>query len=204
MPMPTRSSQSGFTLIELLAAIAVLGLLIVGLSRGVQTGIIIRQKQAEYVGATADLDAAMRILRKILTRVPVTPGDEPLTATAEGPAFRGEHDRVSFVGDLPTGLGQNRRAEITLFVRDNSLILAWTPRLHRTLFGQQPPTSETELVRGVARLELAYWGADFPDQPAEWRAQWEDAAPPDLIRLRLVPSAKDHRRWPDLIVDSKL
>jgi general secretion pathway protein J len=203
MSMPTSTRQGGFTLIELLVAITVLGLLIVGLSRGVQTGITLRQKQAEHVRSTADLDAAMRVLRKVLTKIPVMPGGEQLAATAEGPVFQGEPDRVSFVGNLPTGLGQSRRAEITLFLRDKLLILAWTPHPHRRLL-VQPRTTETELVRGVVRLDLAYWGAPVPDQPAEWQARWEDATAPDLIRVRLVLPEKDRRRWPDLIVDSRL
>src|SRR4051794_38036598 len=176
MSRPTGETQNGFTLIELLAAIAVLGLLIVGLNRGVQSGIVLRQKQMEHVRATADLDVAMRIVRKILTRVPGVPSGERLAATAEGPAFRGEPDRVSFISDLPTGLGQSRRAAITLFVRDQSLILAWTPHPHRQLFGPPSLASEIEVVRGVARLDLAYWGAPLPDQPAEWQGRWEEAA----------------------------
>jgi general secretion pathway protein J len=204
MPKPAGKSQSGFTLIELLAAIAVLGLLVVGLSRGVQTGIALRQKQTEHIRTTADLDAAMRVIRRILKRIPVTTGDERPAGTAEGPAFRGEPDRVSLIGDLPTGLGQSRRAEITLFVRNEALILAWTPHLHRRLLGPLPPASETEIVRGIARLDLAYWGAPLPDQPAGWQARWEDATAPELIRLRLVPLHENRRKWPDLVIDSGL
>lgn len=204
MPAPTGTTQSGFTLIELLAAIAVLGLLIVGLSRGVQTGVLLWQKQTEHVRAIADLDAAMRVIRKILTRIPAMPGGEQLAATAGGPAFRGDRDRLSFIGDLPTGFGQSRRADITLFVRDNSLILASTPHLHQQSLGPPQPAIETELVRGVVHLDLAYWGAPFSDQPAGWQERWENATAPDLIRLRLVLPAKDHRQWPDLIVDSRL
>jgi hypothetical protein len=169
----------------------------------VQTGIAVRQKQAEHVRSTADLDAAMRVARKVLTRIPVVPGGEQLAVTAESPAFRGEPDRVSFIGDLPTGLGQNRRAEIMLFVRDKSLLLAWTPHPHERLLGRPQPASETELVGGIARLDLAYWGAPSPDQPAGWQAHWENAAAPELIRLRFVLPEKDRRQWPDLIVASR-
>jgi hypothetical protein len=105
---------------------------------------------------------------------------------------------------MPTGLGQSHRAEITLFVRDKSLILTWTPHLHRRLLRQPQPASEIELVRGVVRLDLAYWGAPFPDRPAEWQAQWEDVTAPELIRVQLVLTDKDRRQWPDLLVDSKL
>jgi general secretion pathway protein J len=202
MPMPTTTRQSGFTLIELLAAIAVLGLLIVGLSRGVQTGIALRQKQAEQIRASADLDAAMRVLRKILTKIPVMPNVERSGAMVERPSFQGEPDRVSFIGNLPTGLGQSRCADITLFLRGESLILAWSPHLHRQLFGQKQPASETELVHDVARLDLAYWGTSYPGQPAGWQTHWEDAAAPELIRLRLI--LRDRRQWPDLILDSRL
>jgi general secretion pathway protein J len=206
--MPLRrkpgAAQAGFTLIEVLIAVAVLGMLVLSLGYGVRTGLALRHKQIERVAATADLDSAMRLLRRLLHHIPVPPEGDRAQTEAEGPPFRGEPDRVSFIADLPTGLGQSRRADMTLFVRDRSLILAWSPRRHERLFGPRPAPAEVELLRGIAQLELAYRGQPSPDQPPGWQSRWKEPAPPELVRVRLLFPERDRRRWPDLIVESGL
>jgi len=57
-----------------------------------------------------------------------------------------------------------------------------------------------ELLRGIARLDLAYWGTTAPDSPASWLAQWDGPAIPQLVRIRLTFAKGDGRHWPDMIV----
>ena len=196
--------QSGFTLLDVLVALVVLGLLMVGLTQGVRAGLALRQAQIQRLSETAELDAAMRLLRTLLTRLPVVPGGFRVLATENGDGFRGEADRVSFVGDLPTGLGRTRRADLTLYLHNGRLVLSWTPHRHqRSLAARQRPT-ETELVQGVERLDLAYWGSPGKGQPASWEARWGRLDAPELIRLRLGFPKGDRRRWPDLITAPRL
>jgi prepilin-type N-terminal cleavage/methylation domain-containing protein len=190
--------QTGFTLLEMLVVVIVLGLLMVGLTQGVRTGIALWGAQQRRVGQTAELDAGARILRVLLTGIS-TPAASAVGGTANDDAFSGNAGQVKFVGDLPTGLGTTRRAEITIVLRKGNLVLSWTPHRHEIPLGPLPAPSETELVANVARLEIAYWGSTAPDQPEAWQARWDGPAPPELIRIHLGFAKTDRRRWPDLV-----
>jgi general secretion pathway protein J len=193
------TQQAGFTLLEMLVVVVVLGLLIIGLSQGVRAGLALWDAQSRRTDETAELDAAARVLRSLLSGITASPtaGFNP---NAPGAAeFKGTPESLVFIGDLPTGLGTTRRAEITLTVSQGRLVLQWVPHRHELSAAPPPQPTETELVRKVDRLELAYWGSPSPDQPAGWRAQWDGPAIPELIRLRLVLGKHDRRRFPDLI-----
>jgi len=191
--------QSGFTLLELLVALVVLGFLMVGLTQGVRTGLAMWGAQTRRLGETGELDAGARVLRTLLSDIQ-TP--QPNRTGAATPNFEASPDKLTFVGDLPTGFGTTRRANITLELVDGHLVLLWTPRRHELTTAPEPKPIETELIHGVERLEFAYWGAASPGQPASWQDQ--SGGPPELIRVRLTFPKGDRRRWPDLIVASLL
>jgi general secretion pathway protein J len=196
--------QLGFTLLEMLVVVVVLGFLVVGLTQGVRTGLAMWNAQQQRVGETADLDASARVLRGLLTGVAAaTPGGFGPGAAAGG-AIKGDASHLSFVGDLPTGLGTTRRADISIELEGQRLVLRWTPHRHEILFGPPPLPTVTGLVSGVAGLEMAYWGSPAPDQPVQWQQHWDGAAAPKLIRIRLAFAKGDRRHWPDLIVAPEL
>src|SRR3979411_327549 len=155
----------GFTLLEMLVVLIVLGFLMVGLNQGVRTGLRLWSAQTRQVGGTAELDSTSRILRTLLGGLPVAA--PPHRARTTAISFKGTAERVAFVGDLPTGLGTTNRAEITLALRAERLILVWTPHRHE-LAGTMPAQSETELLHGIARVDLAYWGAVSQESPPGW------------------------------------
>jgi general secretion pathway protein J len=201
-PRPAIGRQAGFTLLETLVAVVVLGFLVVGLAQGVRAGLTLWEAQSRRIGETAELDAAARILRALLSAI-VSSSAASLSVGGAGGAggteFKGTADALTFIGDLPTGLGTTRRANITLELRQGRLVLRWTPRRHEVSAVPPPEPIETELIRRVGRLDLAYWGASSPDQPPGWQAQWEGSAAPELIRIRLALARDDRRRFPDLI-----
>ena len=190
--------QCGFTILEMLVVVIVLGLLIVGLTQGVRAGMALWGAQQRRVGETAELDAGARILRTLLTGIGVA-ASNGVGAPSANEVFKGDAEHLSFVGDLPTGLGTTRRADISIALRSGDLVLNWTPHLHEIALGPPPSPSETELVGGVAHLQIDYWGSTAPDQPAAWQAQWDGPAAPELIRIRLTFGKADQRRWPALI-----
>jgi general secretion pathway protein J len=191
---------SGFTLLEMLVALVVLALLMVGLTQGVRAGLALRQAQIHRLDDTAELDAVMRLLRTVLGQLPMMPDGSRLLTTDNGDVFTGAVDRVSFVGNLPSGLGTQRRADVTLSLDGRRLMLSWRPHRHDHPFAALPPPTQTVLLHGVERIELAYWGAPQGDAgSAGWQSVWENPAAPDLIRLRLVFPKSDPRHWPDLI-----
>jgi len=190
--------QTGFTLLEMLVVLVVLGFLMVGLTQGVRAGFALWDAQARRISETAELDATARIVRALLSGV-APPPSGGIAASANAVGFKGTSDSVSFVGDLPTGLGTTRRADITLQVSQGRLVLGWKPHRHE-LSSEPPPVAvETELIRGIDRIELSYWGSPSPGQAASWQAQWDGAGIPELIRLQLAFAEGDRRRFPDLI-----
>jgi general secretion pathway protein J len=200
----TPGRQSGFTLLEMLVVIAVLGFLVVGLTQGVRAGMGLWHAQQRRLDETAELDAAARVLRSLLTGVAApTPGEFGPGAAAGG-GIKGDANHLTFVGDLPTGLGATRRADISIELRDGRLVLRWTPHLHETPFGTPPQPTDTELISDVTRIEIAFWGTTAADQPAAWQTRWDGPATPELIRIRLVFAKGDRRRWPDLIATPAL
>jgi general secretion pathway protein J len=192
--------QAGFTLLEMLVVLAVLGLLVVGLAQGVRAGLAMWDAQTRRIGETGELDAGARILRALLSGISTPPSGGIALPGSGATEIKGSSDTLDFVGDLPTGLGTTRRANITLELRQRRLVLRWTPRRHELSSAPPPAPIETELTGGVDRLELAYWGAPSAGQPAGWQAQWDGPDIPELIRLRLAFAKGDRRRWPDLIV----
>ncbi len=202
--MTMRRHHGGFSLLEMLVVLIVLGFLMLGLNQGVRTGLGFWTVQSRQIGNTAELDTSARILRMLLTGLPIAPaaainpGAAPMALS-----FAGAADHLTFVGDLPTGLGTTRRADITIEVRGGRLVLVWSPHRHE-LASTKPASNDTELLRGVARLDLAYWGTTAPDSPASWLAQWDGPAIPQLVRIRLTFAKGDTRHWPDMIVAPQL
>ena len=191
--------QGGFTLLEMVVVVTVLGFLIIGLTQGVRTGLTVWEAQSRRVGETAELDAAARILRALLSGIAPPPSFGPAAGAAGGEELKGSAASLAFVGDLPTGLGTTQRADITLELSRGRLVLRWTPHRHELSTAPATPPTETELVSNVERLDLAYWGTSPSGQETGWQAQWDGPAIPELIRIRLVFGEKDRRRFPDLI-----
>jgi general secretion pathway protein J len=194
----TTGRQSGFTLLEILVALVVLGFLMVGLTQGVRAGLTMWGAQTRRVGETADLDAGARVLRRLLSGISLPSAGGVLGASSTE-KFEALPESLTFVGDLPTGFGTTRRADITLELHEGRLVLRWTPRRHELSIAPPPEPIETELIRRVERFDLAYWGSPSPGEPAGWQSRWDRRDIPELIRVRLGFAKGDRRRWPDLI-----
>jgi len=194
-----RRRQGGFTLLEMVVVVTVLGFLMVGLTHGVRTGLTLWEAQSRRVGETAELDAAARILRALLSGISSSQSSGVAAGAAGGVELKGAPSSLAFVGDLPTGLGTTQRADITLELSRGRLVLRWTPHRHELSNAAAPQPTETELLGNVGRLDLAYWGTSPSGQEAGWQTQWDGPAVPELIRVRLVFGENDRRRFPDLI-----
>src|SRR5438132_10285678 len=120
--------HSGFTLLEMLVALVVLGFLMVGLTQGVRAGLTMWGAQTRRVGETADLDAGARVLRRLLSGISLVSASRISLGVPGTEKFEARPDSLMFVGDLPTGFGTTRRADITLELHERRLVLRLTPR----------------------------------------------------------------------------
>jgi len=193
---------AGFTLLEILVALVVLGFLLVGLHQGTRAGFTLWDAQTRRAAATEELDATQRTLRTLLTGIPIL----PVSARDVAPsaiALQGNADRVIFVSDLPTGLGTTRFADVAIERKGERLVLTWVAHRHEKPLAPEALT-ETELLHGTEKLELAYFGAVLPERLPHWHTQWSGPILPLLIRVRVRFAAGDLRRWPDLVAAPQL
>jgi general secretion pathway protein J len=199
------SRRGGFTLLELLVALTVFGFLLIALNHGVQTGLDIWNVQSRRVNRTWDLDSSARLLRSLLTQIRTSPvASINPGSPAVAISFTGKADELSFVGDLPTGFGTDTSADITLRLAGTDLVAVWQPHRHE-LSGSSSHPTVSEILRGIDRLEFAYWGLPSPTALSPtWLAAWDGPSLPDLVRVRVRFSPGDPRNWPDLIVAPRL
>lgn len=207
MPRDTRAlgTTGGFTLLELLVALSVLGFLLIALNHGVQTGLRVWDAQSRHMNKTWDLDATARLFRTVLTQIPTSP-TASINPGSPGVAiaFAGRGDELTFVGQLPTAFGTDAPAVITLQLLGKRLVVNWQPHRHE-LAGVPPHATVSEILRGVDRLEFAYWGLPSPMASSPtWLKAWDGPSLPDLIRISLGFSPSDPRHWPDMIVAPRL
>jgi general secretion pathway protein J len=185
---PAGQGDAGFTLLEVLVALTVLGFLMVGLTQGVRFGLLAWDRQSRITDARMELDALDRLLRRVIEQMdPGTRRDPPVIEGATGSiAFRTD------LGPAAGALGV-RDAEARLAVAGGQLVLSWRPHLRAIRFGPPPAPDTTVLLRGVAALEIAYWGE------GGWQSNWAERRLPALVRLRLRFAEGDRRRWPDIV-----
>jgi general secretion pathway protein J len=61
------------------------------------------------------------------------------------------------------------------------------------------------LLADIERAEFSYFGATLSDSTAQWRNEWlQQAAAPQLVRMRTWFLAQDSRQWRDLLVAPRI
>jgi len=199
--MPKSSHAAGFTLLEMLIALAVLGLLAVMLSGSVQFGARAWEGQSRRIEASVETDAVYNVLRAMLRNAQTLPL-EGVNQQGGVMFLAGRPNSVDFVSELPEAVGRSGFTDIALLVLpDGRLVMRWRAHERPTSGAPPKPYEETELLRRVAGLDIAYYTAAAEDRPGGWQSNWTQAgALPALIRLTLRFQPADRRVWRELRV----
>lgn len=183
--------QTGFTLLELLIALAVLALLLVMLSQGIQFGVQATRSEARIAGENAglqDIDLALRHLIE---------ATDPGSDGSDQPPLLASHNAMALLTELPSG---SQPVAATLLVdAQHRLVLRWQPVANASRTARPQPLNEVVLLRNVALMELSFW-----QQPTGWVGQWGSATLPAMVRIHLVLNDHRLRKWPDIVVAPRL
>jgi general secretion pathway protein J len=198
-PRAVPGHAAGFTLLEILVVLIVFGMLMTGLTKGIQLGIRAVERQSVALDERGELDAIDRTLRDLLTHIDPGGGRTPIH-------LEGKSDQFRFQSRLPTAVALlTRRADMTLLLNDNhQLVLRWKPLFHETSFSDPPEPTDTVLLDNVEKLEFAYWAPDVGSGPAGWQDDWQAPYLPPVIRLRLSCGKGDKRHGPEILVSPLL
>jgi len=195
MAASRRAQANGFTLLELLVALTVLGFLFVGLAQGMHFGLLAWGTEARLTRNTDGFSNVDDVLRHIIE------GADPGTDIDPAP-FIGSRGELDCITELPSAVTATPNRRMRVMVRvdpDHRLMLRWRPYVHAIAIGSAPAPTETELLRGVSQIELAFW------QPSSgWVGAWRSPDLPRLVRIRLLFPAGDPRHWPDIVAAPQL
>ncbi len=187
--------QSGLTLLEVLVALMVFGLVMAGLTGGLQFGLRAYQRQTADVVGRGDPAAVDQALRRLIERM--EPPDR-----VDGPVMTGTARSFRFFSTLPDSVPTigSRRIEVILQTDEHgALVLRWMPHPHARLSGPIGAGGTIVLLPRVGtRLSYLPLGSQI------WSDDWDNAELPKLIRIHLIFPAGDARRWPDIIAGPTL
>lgn len=207
----TRSSISprldaGFTLVELLVTIALVGLIMIGLSSSLSTGLFAWHKTDAQSDAADQVRSAQSFLRQTLQTIyplfmkpsPTEPGSV---------SFDGSDHAMSFFGKAPAALGYFGWARFDLRATEGqsgySLTVSVTPDLPRR--DQRDASKSDALLQGLKDVRFSYYGGLERNQPASWHDRWANQSElPELIRVEITFAAGDRRQWPALVVHPQI
>jgi prepilin-type N-terminal cleavage/methylation domain-containing protein len=172
--MNRKRGECGFTLLEMLVAICVLGLLTMGIARGLHLGAFSWSRAQTASDAAKQMRQARRLLEDLV-------GDAyPAFASANLQdhriAFLGTPEAMALVTRRPASLGTPVTIAARLFLdaQTDTLVLAWRldlPRAEENL---------AAVASHVAKMRFAYAGG------GGWQDRWEEqTALPAAIRISI-------------------
>ena len=191
-----RRLQRGFTVVEMLVAIAVAGLLVSLVYGAIRVG----QRSVSAVDSRVQQSELMRIGWQFIHHAiahagPAVDPARPETRTG----FEGTSDQLVFVADMPSYVGIEGPARITLgrFAKAGAAQLLLT---RGRLDEESTPRGEAELEQAVLvdqldELRIEYFGQLERGVAPSWQSNWDHARwLPNLIRIQIRPAGAP--AWP--------
>lgn len=189
-----RPHERGFSLIEVLIALTLFALLMALLSNGVRLGTRIEVRGSEQINEWSQVTAVQRFLRSELATAQVI---RSASITDPPVIFRGEPNRLAFVGLLPDHFPVGGLQTITLSPsgdrQSDDLLVSWQLYTGDSVKPELPMRSDTlapneaVLMENVSGVEFGYFGQRDPLRAPEWGDRWDiPNRVPSLVRMRLT------------------
>jgi general secretion pathway protein J len=195
--------RDGFTLLELLVSMTLLALLIVLLFGGLRFGARAWDHNQAHSTGMDEVRLVQGLLRREIEQAyPFWLTTDPLHPTVD---FQGAENAMMFLAPAPQVFGGGGRARI-VFEREAD------GRYEQLVMRAQPELSiddgtvrEEPLLRHLAAVGFAYYGADSPDATPAWHDSWAGMRTlPLLVRVHVEFPRGDARSWPELIVTPRI
>jgi general secretion pathway protein J len=192
------AGQSGFTLVELLVAVVLLGMLSLLLFGGLRFGTRAWESATNGDTGTNRVRAAQDAVAFELKGI--YPFFVLASMSSRYVQFDGGPAAMTFFAPSPDDDG-NLNVETLSLDSDGTLALNTRPELG---LNRTATATHRALIRGVAALDIAYFGALAPGAPPRWQSIWRNASTlPSLIRVR-VTMHDEAVKWPDLVIEPHL
>jgi general secretion pathway protein J len=196
-------AEAGFTLVELLAALALFSLLCTLLFGNVRFGMRAWQYGAVHAEQVDHTIVVQGVLRRIIEE------SYPLFLVSDSTHphvdFNGAQTSLGFLSSAPAAAGAGPRYRFVIAADKvggkTDLVMTSRPELASTA----DANTRTVLLADIERVEFSYFGATLSDSTAQWRNEWlQQAAAPQLVRVRAWFPAHDGRKWPDLLATPRI
>jgi general secretion pathway protein J len=202
MTADPRDSEAGFTLVELLVALALFSLLCTLLFGNVRFGMRAWQYGAVHAEQVDHTMVVQGVLRRLIEEAyPLFLSGDPTHPHVD---FNGKQTSLDFLSSAPTAAGAGPRYRFLVatdkVAGKTDLIMMSRPEL-----ASAADSTRTILLADIERIELSYFGTTLSDSTAQWRDEWlQQAAAPQLVRIRTWFPAHDDRRWPEFLVTPRI
>ncbi len=200
-----RSYQAarGFTLVEVLIALALLSLLMLGLTGAMRAMSQTSESIERRIDATDRYRVASHLLQSVLGEVSVRRlPNAGASTTAQSIFFEASPNSLAWVGVMPARYGVGGRHYLRLAVEGDQLILRYAPWNGAATFADWGSAAAQVVAEPVVGFDLRYL------EPVT--RQWLPAWPPADLRSDIVlPSAieasiyGEEIPWPPIIVAAR-
>jgi general secretion pathway protein J len=192
-----RRAASGFTLVEVVVALSVLALIMLATVTALRTFANTQSTLERHTLRVSEIRAVSSLLRDMIDASVMdsgTMGGLTLGGSSRGDAYLGGSSS-DLVWKATVMFGENFGGTCLLrvSVSEGRLLLQWQDVPRNPKRADWSGASSRALVTDVADLDVAYRA----DVDGEWLSDWNTAAIPAQLRLRI--RARE-RYWPDLIV----
>jgi hypothetical protein len=188
------NGAAGYTLMAVLIAVAILGMIVLGVAQGVRFGLSAWDRQSREIAARDDIGTTDRLIRTLIAQAePAGEDEQPHLRGAKGAVLL--WTRLSLAAEL-AGIGM---VEAAIGVDgQHRLMLRASPNPSAERLRVAPMIEEI-LLSDVDHITLSYWLLGQNGRAGAWTETWSSVDLPALIRIRIVFLPNTRRHWPDII-----